>query len=76
MREQRRSFGPTILPSEGLNERRATLHVFDHSKVITLPGAKKGETTTGLAHFYRCTETDTLKRWGFDATFAKDNGGN
>lgn len=68
---QRKPFGPAYLPSEGLNERRATLHVFDHSKVITLPapGATKDETVTGLAHYYRCTETDAVRRWGFDVTF-------
>lgn len=74
----RKPFGTALLPSEGLNARRATLHVFDHSEVVTLPlpGGKPGEATTGLAHFYRCTETDSLRRWGFDMTFAKDNGAN
>jgi hypothetical protein len=71
---QRKSFGPAFLPSEGLNERRATLHVFDHSKVITL--MTSSGPSTGLAHFYRCTETDHVRRWGFDQTFGKDNGGN
>lgn len=72
----RKPFGPALLPSNGLNERRATLHIFDHSELVTLPGAKKGETVTGLAHFYRCTETGERRRWGFDATYSKDNGAN
>lgn len=72
---QRRPFGPALLPSEGLNERRATLHVFDRSEVITIMTAS-GK-VTGLAHFYRCTETDHVRRWGFDSTLgAKDDGGN
>lgn len=53
-----------------------TLHKYDHSAVLTLPGAKKGETQTGLAHYFRCTETGELRVWGFDVTFAGDKGGN
>lgn len=66
-----------FLPSKGLNERRATKHVYSHSEVITLPArSKESEASTGMGHFYRCTETGELRRWGFDVTFAKDNGGN
>jgi hypothetical protein len=64
------------LPSKGLNERRSTVHTYSHSELVTLPGEKKGTTVTGLGHFYRCGETNELKRWGFDATYAKDTGGN
>lgn len=59
------------LPSRGLNERRATLHTYSHSELVTLPNG-----LVGLGHFFRCEETHELKRYGFDATFAKDNGGN
>lgn len=65
-----------FLPSKGLNERRATRHVYSHSELVTLPGEKKGETVTGLGHFYRCSETNELRRWGFDVTYAKDTGAN
>ena len=54
-----------FLPSVGLNERRATLHKYAHSEQITKKGAD-GKPVTGVGHFYRCTETDTLKQWGFD----------
>ncbi len=60
-----------FLASEGLNDRRATLHKYSHSEPVTLPNG-----LTGLAHYFRCTETGELRRWGFDATFAKDTGGN
>lgn len=60
-----------LLPSVGLNERRATLHKYSHSEMITIK--RNGETLTGLGHFYRCEETGELRRWGFDAAFPKDN---
>jgi hypothetical protein len=63
-----------FLPSAGLNERRATLHIYDSSEVLTLK--IDGKATTGLAHFYRCSETGERRRYGFDVTFAQDNGGN
>lgn len=63
-----------LLPSLGLNERRATLHKYSHSEMVTLPSRAKGEPpVTGLGHFYRCEETGELRRWGFDAAFPKDN---
>ena len=43
-----------------------TLHTYDHSEVMTIRGS------TGLAHFFKCNETGTLRRWGFDVTFAGD----
>ena len=56
------------LPSNGLNNRRATVHKYDHSAVITIPARTKDERpTTGLAHFFRCEETGMLRVWGFDA---------
>ncbi len=47
-----------FLPSAGLKERRATLHVFDHSSRQEKP---KTECTV---HWFRCTETGTLRIWG------------
>jgi hypothetical protein len=64
------------LASAGYNYKKITRHVYAHSEVITIPGPKKGETLTGLGHYYRCEETKELRRWGFDVTFAKDNGAN
>lgn len=60
-----------LLPSLGLNERRATLHKYSHSEMVAIK--RNGETITGLGHFYRCDETGELRRWGFDAAFPKDN---
>lgn len=55
------------LPSKGLNERRATLHKYDHSQMVTKPPLERGgKPQTGTAHFFRCTETDSLRQWGFD----------
>ena len=65
-----------FLPSEGLRQRRATLHIYDHSEVLTVPGPDRTSYVTGLAHFYKCSETGELRRWGFDVTFAKDDGAN
>lgn len=65
----RNAFDPAFLPSAGLNERRATLHVFDHSEGITLKN-EEGNPTCGVAHYYRCTETGAVRRWGFDAISA------
>jgi hypothetical protein len=58
---------PAFLPSHGLNDRRATLHTFVRSEVITL----HNETgpITGVAHFFRCSETGEERRWGFDAVY-------
>ncbi len=60
-----------FLPSAGLNERRATLHTYSHSELVTLknPGAVK---TTGLGHMYRCSETGELRRFGFEVQFGKE----
>lgn len=71
MKQERRPFAPAYLPSHGLNERRATLHKYEYSEVVTLPapGGKPGETVTGLGHFYRCADTNELRRWGFDASY-------
>jgi hypothetical protein len=74
MNAQRKPFGPAYLPSAGLKERRATLHTFSHSDLVTVK--VDGRSVTGLGHFYRCTETDEVRQWGFDVTYAKDNGGN
>ena len=59
-----------FLPSAGLNERRATVHTYSHSELVTLQN--NGAKTTGLGHMYRCSETGELRRYGFDVTFAKE----
>ena len=63
-----------VIPSAGFNMRKATRHRYSHSELVTLQS--DGRPTTGLGHFYRCEETNELRRWGFDATFAKDTGAN
>ncbi len=63
-----------LLASAGYNYRKWTKHRYSHSELVTLPTAEG--TITGLGHFFRCEETKELRRWGFDRTFAKDNGGN
>lgn len=65
-----------LLASAGYNYQKWTKHEYSHSELVTLAGHSEGESVTGLGHFFRCTETAELRRWGFDATFAKDNGGN
>ena len=65
-----------VLASAGYNYQKATRHKYSHSELVTLQGHSKGETVTGMGHFFRCEETGELRRWGFDVTFAKDNGGN
>lgn len=66
-----------LLASAGYNYRKWTKHKYSHSELVTLPGSAKGETTTGLGHFFRCAETGELRRWGFEASFrCNDNGGN
>lgn len=55
--------------------REVTLHVYHSSQLVTLPQAG-GPPVTGLGHFFRCTKTGDIRRWGFDVTYAKDNGGN
>jgi hypothetical protein len=62
------------LPSPGVNERYSTLHEYSHSELVTIK--RDGASVTGLGHFYRCTETKELRRWGFDVTYAKDDGAN
>lgn len=64
------------LPSAGYNFAKATRHTYSHSELTTLPAATAGILTTGLGHMYKCSETGELRRWGFDVTFSKDNGGN
>ena len=59
------------LPCNGLNDRRATRHVYDHSEIITIPAIPGFQAVTGIAHVYRCLETGELRRWGFDQTFGK-----
>ncbi len=64
-----------FLPSIGLNERRATLHTYSHSELVTLKNVG-GTKTTGMGHMYKCSETGELRRFGFDCTFPKDDGAN
>lgn len=63
-----------MLPSSGYNFKKATYHVYSHSELVTVK--VDGASVVGLGHFFRCSETKELRRWGFDRTFAKDNGGN
>lgn len=60
-----------FLVSAGLGprNRRATLHTYSHSEIITLPGETRNTTVTGLGHFFKCTETGEVRQWGFDAAF-------
>ncbi len=61
------------LPSKGLNERRATKHVYSHSELVTLPARAGSGPVTGLGHFFRCSETGELRRYGFDAAYDKNH---
>ncbi len=61
-----------LLSSAGYNHQKWTRHKYAHSEIVTLKGSN-GD-ITGLAHMFRCEETGELRRWGFDATFAKDAG--
>lgn len=56
-----------FLPSTGLGYRRATLHHYSHSAPLTLRNGSK--TITGLAHYFKCSETGEVRQWGFDTTF-------
>lgn len=64
MTKERKDFGPAILPSKGLNERRATLHVFDHSEPTVVN--TNGKPVTVLGHYYKCTETESIRLWGYE----------
>lgn len=55
-----------FLPSHGLNNRKATKHVYSHSEMITKKFCD-GTPVTGLGHFFRCSETGELRQWGFEA---------
>jgi hypothetical protein len=50
-----------FLPSDGLNRRRVTKHHYSHSSPAT---GDRGE--EGIAHYFRCVETNALRRWGFE----------
>ncbi len=63
-----------LLPSAGYNYRKVTRHTYAHSELATVQ--IDGRPAVGLGHLFRCSETGALRRWGCDATFAKDNGGN
>lgn len=64
-----------LLASAGYNYNKWTRHTYAYSEVITLPRLVGGD-VTGLAHYFKCEETGEVRRWGFDRTFARDNGGN
>ncbi len=58
-----------ILPSKGYAYRRATKHSYVFSENLILPSPEVGKPPiNGIAHIYRCDETATLRRWGFDET--------
>lgn len=63
------------LTSSGFNYRKWTRHTYAYSEVVRI-SRPRGENIVGLAHVFKCSETGELRRWGFDVTFAKDNGGN
>ena len=63
-----------LLPSAGYNYQKPTWHMYSHSELVTI--GTGATATTGLGHYFRCAETGEMRRWGFDVTFAKDNGGN
>lgn len=62
------------LPSAGYNYRKATYHTYSHSELVMVK--IDGQPVVGLGHFFRCSETKELRRWGFDRTLTWDNGGN
>ena len=73
MREPVETF-TAVLPSAGYNYNKWTTHTYSHSELVTLKSG--GVQITGLARMYRCAETGEPRRWGFDRTCTKDNGGN
>lgn len=56
-----------FLPSTGLAYRRATKHTYSHSEPKTVRNGSK--MITGLAHYFKCSETGEIRQWGFDTTF-------
>lgn len=64
-----------ILISAGLGKPEPTKHVYSHSEVQTLRNSD-GAKVTGLAHMFRCTVTGAVRRYGFERTFASDDGSN
>lgn len=60
-----------LLTSAGYNYRKWTWHKYSHSEVVTIHAKGAAEDVTGLGYFFRCTETGELRRWGFEATYAK-----
>lgn len=60
-----------FLPSAGLNERRATRHVYVGSEIVHIPVRSGAPSVTGIAHNYRCEETGEIRRWGFDRDTTK-----
>lgn len=57
------------LPSKAFGFRRATKHffVFAENVIIPPPPGSKEKPTNGVAFVYRCEESGTLRRWGFEA---------
>lgn len=45
-----------------------TKHQYDHSELITL-GDITEQQTTGIGHFFRCTVTGAIRRYGFDSPY-------
>lgn len=57
------------LPSKGFNFRRATKHSYVFSENRILPSPEIGKPPiNGIAHYFKCDETGTMRAWGFDET--------
>jgi hypothetical protein len=68
-----------LLPSAGYNGTKVTKHTYAYSDLLTIqPRDKVNPPVTGMAHYYKCSETGEIRVWGFDATYGayKDQGGN
>lgn len=63
-----------VLPSAGYNGRKATRHVYVYSEAVVLH-PDSSHPIHGIGHFFKCTETGEIRRWGFDrgATDARTN---
>lgn len=69
--KERQPLEPAWLPSAGLGEARATLHVFDRYEPMSAEDVKytdgHGPRALGshTAVIYKCTETGAERRWGY-----------
>jgi hypothetical protein len=66
--KEREPLSPAWLPSAGLGESRATLHVFDRYEPMTAEYTEGYGPRSGGSHsaiIYKCTETGAERRWGY-----------